>query len=55
MMKLLFPAEDGIFQDDNAPIHAARVVQSRFDEHDYEVEHLPWPAQSPDLNIIEPL
>jgi hypothetical protein len=26
-----------------------------FEEHEYEFLHLPWPAQSPDLNIIEPL
>ncbi|MBJ5103534.1 hypothetical protein JGF61_23260 [Salmonella enterica subsp. enterica serovar Agona] len=26
-----------------------------FREHEDEVAHLPWPAQSPDLNIIEPL
>ena len=55
MMKILFSAGDGIFQDDNALIYAARVVQSSFDEHNDEVEHLPWPVQSPDLNIIEPL
>jgi len=50
MMKILFPAGD-----DNTPIHAARVVQSWFDEHEDEVEHLSCPAQSPDLNIIKPL
>ena len=55
MMKILFPAGDGIFQDDNAPIHEVRVVQSWFDEHEDEVKDLLWPAQSPDLNIIEPL
>lgn len=55
MMQTLFPAGDGMFQDDNAPIHAAGLVQSWFDEHEDEFKHLPWPAQSPDLNIIEPL
>jgi hypothetical protein len=24
-------------------------------EHESELQHLPWPAQSPDLNITEPL
>jgi hypothetical protein len=24
-------------------------------EHESELQHLPWPAQSSDLNIIEPL
>jgi len=26
-----------------------------FDKHESEVEHLPWPAESTDLNIFEPL
>jgi hypothetical protein len=25
-----------------------------FEEHEGELQHLPWPAQSPDVNIIEP-
>jgi hypothetical protein len=33
----------------------ARIVQSWIEEHEGELQHLPWPAQSPDLNIIEPL
>ncbi|GFW44101.1 DDE_3 domain-containing protein [Trichonephila clavipes] len=28
MLQTLFSAEDGIFQDDNVPIHAAGLVQS---------------------------
>jgi hypothetical protein len=31
----------------------AGTVQSWFEEHQSELQHLPWPAQSPDLNIIE--
>jgi len=34
--------------------HCQGLVKDWFDEHESEVEHLPWPAQSPDLNIIEP-
>ena len=44
-----------IFQGDNLPIHTARSVQSRLEEHDDAFQHLPWTAQSPDINIIKPL
>jgi hypothetical protein len=37
------------------PIHTAGTVQSLFEEHEGELQHLPWPAQSSDLNISEPL
>jgi hypothetical protein len=30
-------------------------VQEWFEEHEGEHQHLPWAAQSPDLNIIESL
>jgi hypothetical protein len=26
-----------------------------FEEHEGELQHLPWPAQLPHFNIIEPL
>jgi transposase len=55
MAHTLFPDGDGIYQDDLAPCHAAKTVQSWFEEHDQELSHLPWVPQSPDLNIIEPL
>jgi hypothetical protein len=35
--------------------HTAGAIQSWFKEHEGELQYLPWPAQSPDLNIIEPL
>jgi len=52
---MLFPNNDAIFQDDDLPINTARSVQSCFEEHEYVLQHLLWQAQSPYLNIIEPL
>jgi hypothetical protein len=54
-VQTLFPNNDGVSQEDNASIHTAGTVQSWFDEHEGELQHLPWPAQSPDLKNIEPL
>jgi hypothetical protein len=54
-IQTLFPNNDAVFQDDNAPIHTAGTVQSCFEEHEGELQHLPCAAQSPDWNIIEPL
>jgi hypothetical protein len=54
MIQILFPNNDAVFQDDSFPIHTARTVQSWFEEHEGELQHLPWPAQLPNLNIIEP-
>lgn len=39
------------FQEDNAPVHTARVARSFLTSSNVEV--LPWPAQSPDINPIE--
>ncbi|GFT14997.1 DDE_3 domain-containing protein [Trichonephila clavipes] len=55
MLQTLFPGERPVFQDDKAPVHTSRCVQTWLHEHDDEVEHLTWCPQSPDLNIIEPL
>jgi hypothetical protein len=55
MIQTLFPNNDAFFYDDNAPIHTDVSVQAWFEEYVGELQHLPWPAQSPHLNIIEPL
>jgi hypothetical protein len=49
MIQTLFPNNDAVFQDDTAG-----TVQSGFEENEGELQHLASPAQSPDLNIIEP-
>jgi hypothetical protein len=33
MIQTLFPNNDAVFQDDNAPIHTDEAVWSRFEEH----------------------
>ena len=43
------------FQDDNLHTHTATSVQSWLEQHEDALQHLPWPAQSSDLNIIETL
>jgi hypothetical protein len=50
-----FPNTDAVFQDDNAPLHTTESAQSWFEEHEGELQHLPWPAQLLDLIIIIPL
>jgi hypothetical protein len=54
MFQMLFPNNVVVFQDNNASIHTAGTVQSRFEEHEGELQHLSWSAQS-HLNITEPL
>jgi hypothetical protein len=44
VMQTLFSNSDAVFKDDNAPIHSAETVQSWFEEHETELQHLPWPA-----------
>ena len=55
VIQTIFPSGNAVFQDDNAPILTSRAVQSWFEEHESELNYLPWSAQSPSLNIIEPL
>jgi hypothetical protein len=53
IIETLFLNNCAVFLEDSVPMHTAGTVQSWFIEHDGELQHLPWPAQSPDLNIIE--
>ena len=49
----MFPNNDAVFQDSSSPTRTARSVQSWFEQHEDAHQHLPRPAQSPD--ILEPL
>lgn len=46
-----FPDNGYLFQDDNAPVHRSRVTQEYMARN--QIKNMSWPAQSPDLNIIE--
>ncbi|GBM39865.1 Transposable element Tc1 transposase [Araneus ventricosus] len=49
-MAFVFPNGNGIFQQDNAPCHKARIVLEWFEEHTDEFHLISWPPNSPDLN-----
>jgi len=55
LVQMLLTNSDAVLQDDSSPVHTARSVQSWSEEREDALQHLPWPAQSPDLNTIEPL
>jgi hypothetical protein len=44
MIQMLLPNNDAVFQEYNTPIHRAGTLQSWFEEHEGELQHLPWPA-----------
>jgi hypothetical protein len=41
MIQTLFPNNGAVFQDNDAPIHTTGTVQSWFEEHEDEFQHLP--------------
>lgn len=45
------PERNLILVQDNAPVHNARVTREALEQHG--VQRMNWPANSPDLNIIE--
>ncbi|GBN96493.1 hypothetical protein AVEN_43007-1 [Araneus ventricosus] len=49
---IVFPTGNGIFQQDNAPCHKARIVLEWFEEHIDEFNLMSWPPNSADLNPI---
>jgi hypothetical protein len=46
MIQMLFLNDNPVFQNDSGPIHTAGHLQSWFEKHEDEFQHLPWPAQS---------
>jgi hypothetical protein len=52
---MFFPKNDAVFQDNISPMHTAMSVRSWCDKHKDALQHLPWPPESPDLNIIKSL
>ena len=48
-MEVVFPDGSGLLQQDNGLCHKAKMVQERFEEHNYEFEGLTWPPSSPDV------
>ncbi|GFY12577.1 DDE_3 domain-containing protein [Trichonephila clavipes] len=51
-MASVFPAGNGMFQQDSVPCHKANIVFEWFQEHDAEFQLKSWSPNSPDLNKI---
>jgi len=49
----MFPNNDAVSEDGSSPVHTTRIVDSWFADHEDALQHLPRPAQSPD--ILKPL
>ncbi|GBN03595.1 Transposable element Tcb2 transposase [Araneus ventricosus] len=54
-MATMYPANDGVFQQDNATCHVSKIVRAWFEEYDEGFQLLPWPPNSPDLNHCQNL
>ncbi|GBM91078.1 hypothetical protein AVEN_64791-1, partial [Araneus ventricosus] len=52
-MAFVFPTGNGIFHQDTAPCHKARIVLEWFEEHTDEFQLMSWPHNSPDLNPMK--
>jgi hypothetical protein len=50
-LKLGREEKKNFFQEDNAPVHTAKIAREFLLSQ--RMELLPWPAQSPDLNPID--
>ena len=48
-----FPGGNFVFQQDNASVHTAHIISEYMRSNN--IQQLPWPAKSPDLNPIENL
>jgi hypothetical protein len=54
MVQMLFPNKGAVFKGVICPYTQPEVF-SWFEEHKDALQHLTWPAQSPDVDVIEPL
>ncbi|GFT82903.1 transposase domain containing protein [Trichonephila clavipes] len=52
-MASVFPAGNGMFQQDNATCHKAKIVLKWLQEHDAEFQLISWPPNSQNLNPID--